>query len=46
VSVGILFALREPPVADSSEPGQLLARVTAANANVAQARVEDSKYAE
>jgi uncharacterized membrane protein YhfC len=46
VSVGILFALREPPVVVSSEPGQQLARVKAENANLAQARVEDSKYAE
>ncbi|HLF37722.1 MAG TPA: YhfC family glutamic-type intramembrane protease [Anaerolineales bacterium] len=46
VSVGILFALREPPVVVSAEPGEQLARVTAAKASLPLARVEDSKYAE
>jgi len=46
VSIGILFALREPLVVVSSEPGKLLASVTAAEANLPLARVVDSKYAE
>jgi len=46
VSVGILFALREPPVLASLEPGKPLAEITPAQANLAGARLEDSKYAE
>jgi uncharacterized membrane protein YhfC len=46
VSVGILFALREPPVLASLEPGKPLAEITPAQANLTGARLEDSKYAE
>ena len=46
VSAGILFALREPPVLASLEPGKPLAEITPAQANLAGVRLEDSKYAE
>jgi uncharacterized membrane protein YhfC len=45
VSIGILFALREPPVLVSLEPGKPLAEITPVQANLAGARLEDSKYA-
>ena len=46
LSLGILFALREPPAKQTSEPGEPLAKLTPAKVKLATARLEESKYAD